>query len=539
MFLVCYNKTILVMVDKKGGIMKKHFSYKLLLVITLIIFGCKRNRPPQIPIISAPSTGNTNVPVDFMISTTDPDKDEVAYQLSCGDGTRDTTWTAYFPSGQSVPITHNYSKPGNYSAMAKAKDTKEKESDWSNPHQISISSQAPNTPSLPSGPTNGRINVAYDFSTSTTDPDGDSVAYQFDWGDNSDTTWTQHYPGGQTISQSHTFTSIGTFNIKVKAKDKDNIESGWSSPLVITIAVNQAPNTPSTPNGPSSGYTNIPYTFSSSATDPDGENIAIRFDWGNGVVSNWSNYVTSGTTISMSYSYPNAGTYYIKAQAKDILGDTSAWSTPHTITINTPSGWITMISEDFEGEFPGTTWTLYGTPTWDDENYRSYQGSWSGWCAGSTISPPGPYAPDMNAWMVYGPFSLVDASDASLSFYRWVETEDGYDSLFFGASINGTDFYGNFISGVRRYWYDDSFDLTDVPALGNLCGRSQVWIGFGFISDGSFQYEGVYLDNILLEKYVDTKASGKPRVSLKDITPNLNRHIIPGKMTIPHSDRKK
>ena len=61
--------------------------------------------------------------------------------------------------------------------------------------------------------------------------------------------------------------------------------------------------------------------------------------------------------------------------------------------------WSTMLSEGFEGAFPGP-WTLFGDPTWDDETYRPLNGSWSGYCAGSSISPPGPYTNSMTSRML-------------------------------------------------------------------------------------------------------------------------------------------
>ena len=57
-------------------------------------------------------------------------------------------------------------------------------------------------------------------------------------------------------------------------------------------------------------------------------------------------------------------------------------------------GWANIMTEDFEGVFPDTNWTLYGDPTWNRESYRSHNGSWSGYCAGggaSGVNPPGPY----------------------------------------------------------------------------------------------------------------------------------------------------
>jgi len=101
---------------------------------------------------------------------------------------------------------------------------------------------------------------------------------------------------------------------------------------------NNPPYTPSIPNGPSSGNINTLYDFSSSTTDPDGENIAIRFDWGDGNISNWSSYVPSGQTVTMNHSWSSAGTYSVKAQARDINGGTSGWSTGHQIVISGGGG---------------------------------------------------------------------------------------------------------------------------------------------------------------------------------------------------------
>jgi len=77
----------------------------------------------------------------------------------------------------------------------------------------------------------------------------------------------------------------------------------------------------------------VDYSFSSTATDPDTESIAIRFAWGDGDTSSWSSYYPSGSTVSMSYSWPSPDTYYVTAQCKDIRGLTSQWSNPHQVVI--------------------------------------------------------------------------------------------------------------------------------------------------------------------------------------------------------------
>ncbi|MFO7674721.1 MAG: PKD domain-containing protein [bacterium] len=98
------------------------------------------------------------------------------------------------------------------------------------------------------------------------------------------------------------------------------------------------PNTPAAPSGPSSGGVGVPYSFSSSAVDPDGDNIAIRFDWGDGDTSDWSLLVASGDTASARHAWTATGTYLVKAQAKNLNNAVSDWSGSSGIVIS--PGWF-------------------------------------------------------------------------------------------------------------------------------------------------------------------------------------------------------
>ena len=95
-------------------------------------------------------------------------------------------------------------------------------------------SKTPITPSRPSGPTQGRINTEYSFSASTTDPDAGQLYYKWDWG-NEISDWDGPYDSGKEISKSHAWTEKGVYIIKIKAKDIDDHESGWSEPLIVGI----------------------------------------------------------------------------------------------------------------------------------------------------------------------------------------------------------------------------------------------------------------------------------------------------------------
>lgn len=179
-----------------------------------------------------------------------------------------------------------------------------------------------------------------------------------------------------------------------------------------------------------------------------------------------------------------------------------------------PDAYQVIEHETFEGIWPDTGWAIAGSPAWDDTSYRAFNGSWSGWCADTTIAPPGPYPANMNGWMIYGPFSLVGVSDADMWFRHWTKTELNYDYLNVGASIDGNYFYGWRISGDytgasgnESGWVKGDFDLTNVYGLGDLRGQANVWIAFWFTSDNIIQYEGSYLDDVVIWKDV---GSGNP-----------------------------
>ena len=89
---------------------------------------------------------------------------------------------------------------------------------------------------------------------------------------------------------------------------------------------NQAPEKPSRPNGPSSGEIGAEYTYTSSTTDPDNEEIYYWFDWGDNTNSGWLGPYDSGAEASSSHTWDVGGSYGIKVKAKDELGAQSEWS---------------------------------------------------------------------------------------------------------------------------------------------------------------------------------------------------------------------
>jgi hypothetical protein len=184
---------------------------------------------------------------------------------------------------------------------------------------------------------------------------------------------------------------------------------------------------------------------------------------------------------------------------------------PAKVRVPLTTGWQTIMTEDFEETWPRDLWSIYvgdADAYWGKDDYNPYTGSYSAFCAKEGtegVDPPGYYPLNMDSWMDYGPFSLADATDAELNFHYWLESDVDYDWFWYLASTDGYNFYGDGWSGSSNGWAADSLDLTDVYGLGNLCGQSQVWITFVFQSDDYQNDEGVFVDDVVLQKYTSAQ----------------------------------
>jgi len=104
---------------------------------------------------------------------------------------------------------------------------------------IGEESLAPATPEPPEGPSSGNLDMSYSYSASTTDPDGDKISYLFDWDDGTFSEWTSLKNSGQTAFESHAWSSKGSYQIRVKAKDSHGVQSEWSEPFRVSMPKNK------------------------------------------------------------------------------------------------------------------------------------------------------------------------------------------------------------------------------------------------------------------------------------------------------------
>jgi len=280
----------------------------------------------------------------------------------------------------------------------------------------------PTTPTQPSGLSSGcLVGESYEYSTSATDQDDHRITYTFEWGDKSSDNTVGPIDSGAEASAAHTWTKPGIYYVKVEAKDSRGAKSGWSPSLKVTV-VNTPPNPPRKPSGPSPGQAGISYTYSTSATDRDEDQVKYIFDWGDGKKSTTS-FVNSGDEASISHVWAKPGTYNVKAQAEDRNSAKSEWSTVLEVTIeNTPPDKPGAPSGPPLGQ-PEIAYTYYASTTDPNDDQITYVFDWGDGTtsrteavgSGETVSLP-------HAWAKSGEYSVrVSATDSNGASSDWSE----------------------------------------------------------------------------------------------------------------------
>jgi hypothetical protein len=167
----------------------------------------------------------------------------------------------------------------------------------------------------------------------------------------------------------------------------DEYPEGIGSTLSLWVS-SDPPTQPTKPVGPALGIWNVEYSYVSSATEPDNEQLYYLFDWGDGNDSGWLGPYNSGFLVTGSYIWTVLGAYEVKVKARDIWGSASPWSEPLNVTIieNTPPE-IPQITGPSEGK-PGRPY-LFNLLSTDGQNQDIYY--YVDWGDNTTTGWIGPY----------------------------------------------------------------------------------------------------------------------------------------------------
>ena len=186
-----------------------------------------------------------------------------------------------------------------------------------------------------------------------------------------------------------------------------------------------------------------------------------------------------------------------------------------------PEGWVTVVAEDFEGEFPRGLWHIgrTGDPyLWGQRYCNPHGGAYSMWGGGggthgAQIPCTGMYTTGYATTLSYGPFDLSGCTDVRLNFAHWTQLGAG-DTLGVGYSIDGGNtwhlvtLYGNAVA-ICGGWCEESYyqNRWNIP----LCGQSKVYLLFRFASNAEGVSYGTFVDDVSLEAdYEGTPSTATP-----------------------------
>jgi outer membrane protein assembly factor BamB len=96
--------------------------------------------------------------------------------------------------------------------------------------------------------------------------------------------------------------------------------------ILASSCKNRPPDIPQAPTGPTDWYPDKQYTCAATATDPNGDNVSVRFDWGDATIGDWTDWSLSGGAMTSSHVWTDTGTYQVMAQARDRKLLSSDWS---------------------------------------------------------------------------------------------------------------------------------------------------------------------------------------------------------------------
>lgn len=209
---------------------------------------------------------------------------------------------------------------------------------------------APATPVIDGPQNSGVEGQPVAIRLTTTDAEGEPVTYFIDWGDGGKDTVLVNVPGDYAAPLSHTYTAPGAYLIDVLAQNRfSEYLSATSDSAFYRLAIrpsNHRPNRPLPPQQaiqlpPAPNYAGRPYTFHTTATDPDGDSIQYFFDWGDegrgGEAPYYTDYVASGQLAGLAHIWRTPGIYDVRVQARDRELYASTWSDSLAVAVILPA----------------------------------------------------------------------------------------------------------------------------------------------------------------------------------------------------------
>ena len=289
------------------------------LTMSILLAGEGEPLPNQAPVSNPTLTNCTQLTCTFSAtSSTDPEGGLLTYDWNWGDNTAHST---------SATPSHTFASGGNKTVTLTVTD-----------NQLATNSNTvvatPTDPPVNTAPTAhitgpGCTGMSCTFTGSTSsDPDADTLSYDWNWGDGSAHSTTANPPA-------HKYTTLGSKTITLTIND------GNGHPATDTVTVNPT-NAAPTAKITGASCTNLVCTANGgTSTDPDGDTLAYDWNWADGTPH------STGANPTHTYAAGDAGDKVVVLTVSDAFGNSNTANvtlTPAVAGNAAPTARITGVS---------------------------------------------------------------------------------------------------------------------------------------------------------------------------------------------------
>ncbi len=219
--------------------------------------------------------------------------------------------------GSESQVTHSFSKPGVYIVRFAVKNSKDKWSTWDvvAVRVVTVEQQKnvpPTIQGLVFSPQNPKVNDEVKFTVSAMDQDGEIKYALWSFGDGT----TQR----DGVRVTHRYIQSGTYMVSVRV-----VDDGGATSETFTIKVTVTGNKPPAATILDLRINGLNVSLNGIGSDPDGQAVKFRVDWGDGRVTEGELKGNGVPTGLLKHTYEVSGNYTLKFAVMD---DQGAWSQP-------------------------------------------------------------------------------------------------------------------------------------------------------------------------------------------------------------------
>jgi len=173
----------------------------------------------------------------------------------------------------------------------------------------------------------------------------------------------------------HTYVTLpgsnAVYRIRARAADEDGI-SAPSKEVSLSFTFNTLPNRPSL-TGDTTGDTQQAVILTAQSTDPEGDPIAFRFNWGDSLTPTWTEWIwcDPGTnSVTATHLYASPGKYCVVVEATDLYStryDSPPRATASSRVVDISDYWaptnslvVLTLDKDRVAPLPGVAFTITG-----------------------------------------------------------------------------------------------------------------------------------------------------------------------------------